>query len=359
MTDYYDWNKTLSFDADVTMVVGSRGIGKTYGLRLQFMRDFLNHEYRFVELCRHASELGDFTANYFRRIEDNGEFELIYRTTKKTAYCAKPLSRKEKNKNEKPKWQVCGYFGALTQAQQMKKQTFSRVKRILLDEAIIDKRLDRYHRYLNNEYSILANIVDTVSRERGDENNGFISPRLYLLGNACDLLNPYFETYGVDSEPIEGYSWHRGKQMILHYLKDAEYARLKTENTVAGRMLANTLDGLIAAQNEFVKQNDDFVEKKPKHAKFAMGIVYQQFKFGIWEDSINGYYYVDSKIPKNTTAPIFSITAEDNRTNYIAARRMEVALRGFVDLYYAGIVRYENPVLQEKFIEVLNLYGVR
>ena len=35
MTDYYDWHKTLSYNADVTMVIGARGIGKTYGLRKQ------------------------------------------------------------------------------------------------------------------------------------------------------------------------------------------------------------------------------------------------------------------------------------------------------------------------------------
>ena len=37
--EFYNWQKTLSYNADVTMVIGARGIGKTYGLRLQFIRD--------------------------------------------------------------------------------------------------------------------------------------------------------------------------------------------------------------------------------------------------------------------------------------------------------------------------------
>ena len=65
---YYDWNLTLSYDADVTMVVGARGIGKTYGLRLQFIRDFLKDGSRFVELTRHQKQLSDFTSTYFDRI---------------------------------------------------------------------------------------------------------------------------------------------------------------------------------------------------------------------------------------------------------------------------------------------------
>ena len=81
MSDYYDWNKTLSYDADVTMVVGARGIGKTYGLRLQFIRDWIKDGSRFVELVRHKNELSDFSATYFNRIEENDEFpDYVFKT---------------------------------------------------------------------------------------------------------------------------------------------------------------------------------------------------------------------------------------------------------------------------------------
>ena len=349
--EYYDWNQTLSYDADVTMVVGARGIGKTYGLRLQFIRDFLKDGSRFVELTRHQKQLSDFTASYFTRIIENDEFpNYIFKTTTKFAYIAE--------NSDKPDWKLCGYFGAMTAAQDMKKQTFSKVKRILLDEAIIDKRIDRYHRYLSNEFSVLANIVDSVSRERPDTEYSE-RPRIYLLGNACDLLNPYFSIYRIGEEPKVGYSWHAGKTMLLHYIKDVEYAEAKNADTVAGRMLNNTLDGLVASSNEFLRQSNDFVFEKPKHARFQMGIVYQEKKYGVWVDDIEGYYYINRKIPNNTNSPIFALTASDNRVNYIAARKAEVALRGFTELYYLGIIRYETASLKEEFTEVLNLFGVR
>ena len=348
---YYDWNKTLSYDADVTMVVGARGIGKTYGLRLQFVRDYLKNGSRFVELTRHQKQLPDFTGNYFSRIIENYEFPgYVFKTNSKYAYIAKA--------EEKPQWEICGYFGAMTAAQDMKKQTFSKVKRILLDEAIIDKRIDRYHRYLANEYSVLANIVDSVSRERPDTPND-LRPRVYLLGNACDLLNPYFGVYGIGEEPKVGYSWHDGKTMLLHYLKDAVYAEQKTAHTVAGRMLENTVDGAVSSSNEFLRQSKDFVFEKPKNAKFKMGLVYQEKRYGIWVDENEGYYYVNRKIPKNTNCPIFALTASDNKVNYIAARKAEVALKGFTDLYYLGIVRYETATLKAEFIDILALFGVR
>lgn len=333
------------------MVVGARGIGKTYGLRLQFIRDYIKDGFRFVELTRHQKQLPDFTSSYFSRIIENNEFEdYVFKTTNKHAYIAE--------RADKPNWEVCGYFGAMTAAQDMKKQTFSKVKRILLDEAIIDKRIDRYHRYLANEFSVLANIVDSVSRERPDTKYS-LRPRIYLLGNACDLLNPYFGIYGIGEEPKVGYSWHAGKTMLLHYIKDTEYAQAKNANTVAGRMLDNTLDGLIASSNEFLRQSNDFVYEKPKHAKFQMGVVYLEKQYGIWVDDKEGYYYINRKIPKNTNRPIFALTASDNKVNYIAAKKAETALKGFTELYYLGIVRYETALVKTEFIEILTLFGVR
>lgn len=57
MPKYYDWEKTLSYDADVTMVIGARGVGKTFGLRKQCIKDFLRDGSRFVEVTRFKNEL--------------------------------------------------------------------------------------------------------------------------------------------------------------------------------------------------------------------------------------------------------------------------------------------------------------
>ena len=65
MADFYDWHKTLSFDADVTMVIGPRGIGKTFGLRYQCIKDFLKDGSRFVEVCRFKAELSGVSDGYF------------------------------------------------------------------------------------------------------------------------------------------------------------------------------------------------------------------------------------------------------------------------------------------------------
>lgn len=351
MADYYDWNKTLSFDADVTMVVGERGVGKTYGLRLQLIRDHIAHGWNFVEVVRHKTEIAGVASTYFDKMTRNDEFpDKVFKTDNSMAFMAdKP------DGDEKPKWELCGYFCAMSMYQQLKKRTFDNVKRILLDEAILDKK-DRYHNYLPHEFEILAGLIDTFSRERPDTD--CIVPRLYLLGNALDVMNPYFVHYNV-GVPRRGFSWHGGKTMLLHYAEHADYAREKAANTVAGRMLANTIDGSMNVMNQFDGINSDFVMRKTKVAKFAFGIVYSGTRFGIWADWNNGYYFVTSDIPNNADKPIYTLTLDDNRFNYVAARKADSVLATFSDMHYAGCIRYESIAIRERFKEVLALFGVR
>ena len=160
MADYYDWERTFSYDADVTMVVGARGLGKTFGLRRQFIRDFKKDGSRFVEIVRYKNELSGVSDGYFGRLEELPENEnYLFRTDSRYAYMAeKPKDYENIEVKTKPVWRKIGYFIAMTDAQRMKKLTFHNVRRIVLDEAIID-RSDRYHDYLNNEFAILADIV--------------------------------------------------------------------------------------------------------------------------------------------------------------------------------------------------------
>lgn len=352
MNDYYNWNKTLSFDADVTMVVGARGLGKTYGLRVQFVKDYIKHKWRFVEVTRTKTELQAVMHDYFAKV--GKEFpQYVFKCENARVYIADKPDEKDK-----PQWDVIGYFVAMTQEQQVKKMSsaFVDVRRIVLDEAILDKH-DRYHKYLPREWAKLSGIVDSVSRER----DGSLAPRVYLLGNALDLMNPYFEAAGIDDYNIvKGFSWHRGKTFLLHYADDKAYAAEKTANTVAGRMLADSLDELETATNEFIITRGDFVvSRKPKGARYRFGIVCDGRAYGVHECMDQGYYWIDDKLSKDETALTFAITTSDAKLNRLQARKAERPLMTLGDLHYQGVLRYKSSNVQASFMDVLTRFGVR
>lgn len=351
---YYDWDKTLSYDADVTMVVGARGVGKTFGLRLQFVRDWLKDGSRFVEITRYKSEIPDVARNYFDRMEELGLFpDHVFRTDGKTAY----IAEKPEDPDGKPDWRVIGYFVALTEMQKSKKRTFANVRRLLLDEATVNMS-DRYHGYLVREFELLANIVDSCTRERADDAMRR-RPHVYLLSNACDLVNPYFVRYGIDTVPPEGYSWHAGKTFLLHYLRDVGYAEAKRTDTVAGRMLQGTAEERVASYNDFGNGHDDFVEPKPPYCDFHFGFVWRSERFGVWYDPLSGNFWITGKIPKNTHATVFALSRADNRINLMMVKRSNRVLQQLVDLAMYNQLRFDSVGRRERFYEALGLFGIR
>lgn len=358
MAKFYDWHKTLSYDADVTMVIGPRGIGKTFGLRKQCIKDFLKDGSRFVEIVRFKSELFSVADGYFNRLQNLKDFEgYIFKADSRYGFIAVEPEKTESGKYiTKPKWELLTYFVALTDAQKLKKKTFDKVRRLIFDETILDST-DRYHNYLPNEFGVLANLVDTVSRERADTYS--VRPRLYLLGNACDLSNPYFSVYGVGTDLKFGYQWYANKTFLLHYVEAGVYAEEKLTGTVAGRMMRGTSDGKIAAYNEFVGTSKEFVKKKPPKAKFSFGIKCNGKLFGVWCDMQEGLYFVTDSVPNNSDHKVFALTVGDNKINYIAAKGANKTLSYFKEMYYLNLVRYQTVAIKRDFIEeVLRKFGI-
>lgn len=350
---YYDRLKTLILprNADVNMIIGARGLGKTYGVRKYMIEDYLKNGYCFVEVTRFREENNDVAANYFSRIiQDNIFPDYEFRTTNKIA----EIRKKKTGKKENP-WKTIGYFIPLSLQQQKKKSTYVNVRNICMDEIIIDND-DRYHTYLKNEFEQLAKLVDTVTRERADD-TGLRKPRVFLLGNACDAFNPYFRHYDVPLEPEHGLQWLGGKTCLFDYVRDAEYAEQKTKNTVAGRMLKNNDD--VTSKNNFARHNTDFIEKTHGHAKLTYVFRWLQNEYGVYVDLRCGYVFISSKYDSGAHVPYFAITRTDNKLNYLTANMAKDLIRNLISYYALGYLRYDTVETQHAVSEMLRNFGVK
>lgn len=351
---YYDWEKTLSYNADISFVTAVRGKGKTYGLRKFFVKRYLEAGERFCEIGRYKDELKSVTRGYFNKLFSNNEFPgYVFKTNGSEAFIAR-----DPGEDGKPEWELCGYFVPLSTAGTAKKSTFADVRNLVLDEAIIDRAISPHQRYLPNEYAILCNVVDSVTREHPSDPN-YVKPRIFLLANACDLLNPYFAAFGIKSIPKEGFTWHKNKTVLLHYSRDKADAVEKLTETVSGRMIAGTQAATVAAYNAFPNDTEEFIEPKPKNADYEFGIRFDSYNFGVWADNDAGNYHIVNKIPKNSNRPIFALSTKDNGINYLMAKRSTPAIKMLLDLYYMNCVRYDSVHTRDKFLEIIGYLGVR
>ena len=363
---FIDWPYILSFDAPYTIVCDVRSRGKTFGLRYQFIRDKVRRDKGFCELSRTAEAIKGDTAlqrgyfdKFYREFPDDRVLkDWVCETRGHQAYIAK-----RPKDDAKPRWEEFGYFVALNEAEQIKSQSsrFKPVRRYLLDEALIDKTLPgaRFRDYLPGEIHAVSSIMSSISRENPQTKDSD-RPRLYLLGNAVDLTCPWLAHFGITDVPPYGFSWHYGGKCLLWYGKpDRDWAE-RQDDSVSGALIAGTNAAKSATLNTFATLDDSFFGDIPKGSNFAFGIVYKGASYGVWCDMMEGYYYVMPYLPKSTdNKPIYALTASDARPNYILARRAQRSLRGFVDLYYAGIVRYKDHATRAGFLDAMTLFGVR
>lgn len=342
---FYDWHSTFSrqtgSQGEFCFVIGGKGIGKTFGLRLQCVRDYLKKRVRFVELCRTKEEMKSVQAGYFDKLQQEGFF----------TNCEFKCEKNQGFISTGQDWECICYFVALTDFQKSKKRTFANVRRVIFDEAVIDSR-DRYHRYLSNEFYILTNILDTIFREQPNDDPVY---RVYLLGNACDMSCPYFEKLGIRELPEFGYHFYNGKHTLLHYVPPMD-AKLRKEKTLVGRLLANDSEADMVFENKFDTGSKSDICAKPATARFAFALRYKRRQWGIWLDYSSGIMYVNAQVPKD--AHVYSLTKKDGTVDYRAIRKTSGVVKGLVDLHYSGAIRYETAFIRESFFEILSFLGV-
>ena len=348
---YYDWSRTFSYNADVTMVITRRDRGKTTGIRIAALLDSIRSGYRFVEIVRNSGELPQVMAGYFEKLGMLDQFrECEFKTESDRGYWRHASD--DDPASDAP-WVCCCYFVALSDAQNAKKRTYVHVRRIIFDEALIEP--SPYHRYLPREWQVLANLVDTVTRETG--NGDQVRPHLYMCTNAVDLINPYFAAWGVDTVPPYGYSWWMGHRVLIHYEDPSEAPSDRSTTTLAGRMMAGTDEGRTALENAFVTAEADDIAQKPGRATFWIGLVYMGTHFGVWVDWQDGYYYITRKIPKDAKQ-VYALTRRDNTANRLIARRATPAMKEIARAHYDRIIRYDSIGTREQLLDALQVFGI-
>ncbi len=353
MAKYYDWQKTMSYqtgtNGEQCIVIGGKDIGKTFGLRLKCIDRFIKAGERFCEICRTNIERDEVAPGYFDKIQSEGFYsDYIFDVRKNCGYIAKTVPE-----GEKPDWKLICYFVALTNFQREKKRTYVKPKRFIFDEAVIDSK-DRHHRYLPDEFLILANLLDSISRQQpGDDYNYYV----YYLANAVDFSCPYLYNLGVKSVPKFGYTWYKNKTVLVHYVEPWD-AQDRKAYTLVGRMLEGHDESRIIFDNEFSDETGGEIMRKTSNARYKWSFKWGKMTFSIWIDQRRGLWFVTSKLPKDARN-IYTLAKRDSNVNLQVLERSEPLAKLLIEVYKIGGLRYETAHIREAFFEVLSFMGIK
>ena len=331
---YYDYQKIISYNCPVNILIGERGVGKSYGMKNYVIKKFLKKKEKFIYIRRYENEIKSlFQKDFFGDIKE--------------AFPEITLSAK--NKKFYINGEVFGYAKRLTEAQDLKSSSFEDITTIVFDEYAIEKNR-RY--YLSNEGMVIAGLLDSIIRNRNNV-------KVFFLMNAVEGIefSPLFSFFELQLPYNSDIRLFKKNTILLQYMNNEEFRKERKE-TLIGRLMEGTLYENYALKNEILDKTNDFIEKKTGSSKFNFAFIYNKETYGVWNDFKNGKVFVSSDYLENSPFK-FSITLKDSKPNVmlISALSRYDFWKVFLNNLKLGVVYYENQKIKHIVFEIIRLYN--
>lgn len=347
-TKYYDIDKTMSYNAPITVIDGVRSLGKTYSFTKHCINKYIKSgcKSQFGWIRRTDDETKLCKGEFFSDMEANDEFpDYEFQVVGREAQIRPKVPEDVPNKS-KPAWATFGYFFSASMYQSYKGGAYPNVNTLVYDEYIIEDT--RYHHYLSDDVGAILSIYTTVARKRNNV-------KLYVLSNSVNITNPLYLWMGVTGEPKSGYTWYKKHDVLYHHETGEIYSE-QAADTLIGRLTkGSALEGIMVT-NTFNDAHNSFIDSKTKNAKYRFGFVCFNEQFGVWCDMRLGLYYVNRKVINRKI--LYALTTQDYRPNMLLITKARPLLKNLVKLYSVGVVRFDTAATREAFLKVLKLIGV-
>ena len=341
-TMWWDPTRTASYNCLFNFIVGSRGAGKTYGILKRGITRFLkspkSNRAQFVYLRRLKTELKGLTTQQHGRLFDAVHVEFPdheLRAKGNVLWCDD---------------EVMGFGIALSTASILKSDAYPQVREIYFDEFIIDNT--RTYHYLPDEVRKFQDAYETIARPGNDPTRP--DTIAWFLSNAVTISNPYFAEYNL-RPPQNGDIQRFGpsRDMLVQSVANPRLAEVK-KGTRFGRLLEGSHYEAYAYENQWLMDDDTFVERKTKRATYWLSLRCRDSWYGIWYDSLQGLYYISANANREYPLQVSATTDDHMPNTQLLHGRSNAFFNRLRTAYENGWIRYEsvkikNMIQQEVF----------
>lgn len=346
---YYSYQKILSYGAYMSIIVGGRGFGKSYGAKKLCIEDYIKNKNQFVYLRRYKTELDTAVPEFFSDLISNEEFPNHVFTVKKSKKVSTFfMQEKYVDENGEEKLtdpEIIGYAIPLSTSHVLKSTPFPNVRTIVFDEFLLTK--GSYH-YLRNEIIMFLDLLETVGRTRDNV-------RVFMIANATDIYNPYMSYFDLEMPYNSDFKVFRDGLIVVNYIREdsKEYTEAKRK-TKLGKLIAGTDYEKYAIDNEWLhRANRDFLRKKGGNARCRYVFYYDKVKYGLWFDNSERVVYVShdhDPLVRNEFA--FDLMSHTPDTIY-RKLRTNLCYVALVTAFENGYLYFENLTIKEKIMSLI------
>ena len=335
---FYNPERIISYNALLNIVIGERGVGKTYGFKKFIVNRFLNKHKQFAYIRRYDTDLEASVGN----TNDNKFFEQIRSEFPNSEF---KITKSKKVRKLYIDNKLCGYALPLSATDSLKSSSYENVDTIIYDEFMLKEGSSQH--YLRNEPEIILDLIETIGRLR--------DIRIYCLGNAISSTCPLMSYFDLTLPYNTDIKTFKDGTIAVEYIKNEKYREVKKASRF-GKLIDGTKYGKYAIDNEFLTDSKAFIKKKDKFAKFYFILYVNGRQYGIWRDFTNGYMYVSNDIDPN--CPIkFAIHEEDHNESTVFAKvRSNFWFKQIINHYRMARLCFENQAVKNMFMQELNNY---
>lgn len=314
---FYSYDKVLSYHAMMNIIIGERGVGKSYGLKKYLLNRFKKKGRQFIYVRRYESELkknfkdDEFLKDIrndpcFKNDELSCTMSGIYMNGKQCAYNI-PLSKESTYKSV----------------------PFPDVDIIMFDEFLIDNHT--YH-YLLNEPERMLDLLESVGRLRNIQ--------IFLLGNNTTLINPYFDYFNLSVPYNTDIKTFKDGLILVNYIKNEAYRKVKKESNF-GKLTEGTKYAEYAIDNKALLDNNNFIKKKSPKSKFFFNLILNNHTYGVWMDYNSNNMYISKHYnPDNPMCITFNFN--DHSEHTIMLKSKSVFFQNLVKHYLNGWLYFDT-----------------
>lgn len=335
-TKFYDFRKLDSLGCTFNMIVGARGVGKTYGASKRAIKRALKSGDEFVYLRRTDVDLKEAKVTFFDEMAD--EFpDWDFRVIGKFGQASPVSARDDKRRH----WTRICHFVALSQAGGLKSKSYVRVRTIIFDEFIGDDNTT----YLPNEAATFVNFFNTVDRYRD-------RVKVYMLANAVSIANPYFIRYKIrvpkDTEIVRYASGFIG----VHFPKSIDFAE-EVGKTKFGRFLLETDPeyAKYAIGNEFSDNHAELIAKRDPAAAYRLTLFTKHGTIALWYSSITKRWYGVEERPPSEHENTYTTEAQLMKEGVPLLDRSDALMSMLRTAWRKGRVWFSSPEMRNAYLE--------
>lgn len=242
---YYSSNQIDTYQRLFNFIVGLRGVGKTYHFSYKCVKKGVEIKKPcFVWVRRMIKDIDAIKSTWGDDIAR--EFpEWLIETENNSIFI-----RNKKNNKER---YCVGFLVALSDYIRAKSRAYPNVEYIVFDEFLLEDG-----KYLTDETSKFLNLCDSIIRNRDN-------CKVYLLGNASSMLNPYFDFFKVSGNELVN-NFVKGKHYVIENTDYQEFRQARI-NSKLGQVIKDTEYGKYSIDNKFILDDTTDICKMPTGQK--------------------------------------------------------------------------------------------